>query len=241
MEGSLERAFRLLAALVLDHGQHSIEEVSASSGLPSSTAYRLARMMVERKLIVKIGRGRYVPAFNIAAAGGNEAAQRALAEVARPVLRAFARQHGLITHLGVFSGDMITYIVKEGDQRATLFTREGMQLEAYCSAVGKMMLAQLSESRLDDYLATGPFVALTPQTIIDIDCIRAHLREIRSADFAIDHREVAEDLVCIAVPVRSADHGTVAAISCSRRSPWQPSSDIIGLLRIAAADIAVKL
>ena len=133
---------------------------------------------------------------------------------------------------------MVSYIVKEGDPDATLFTREAMQLEAYCSAVGKLLLAQLSDERLSEYLATAPFVALTPYTITEPDEIRRHLVEIRSAGFAVDDREVADDLVCIAVPVRLASDEVVAAISCSRRSPWEASPPLVKSMRQAAEEIA---
>ena len=52
---------------------------------------------------------------------------------------------------------MVTYLIKEDAPGAALFTREGMQLEAYCSAVGKLLLSEIPTAELDAYLGDAPF------------------------------------------------------------------------------------
>ena len=71
-----------------------------------------------------------------------------------------AKRTGLTVHLGVFEGDMVTYLVKAAGVTDVL-TQEGMQLEAYCSGIGKVLLAFLPLDEREQYLAGGPFVRLT--------------------------------------------------------------------------------
>jgi DNA-binding IclR family transcriptional regulator len=113
--------------------------------------------------------------------------------------------------------DMVTYLSKEHGGGPTLFTRSGTQLEAYCSAIGKVLLAALPDSELDRYLGAGEFVALTPKTICSPAELRKELGAIRSADFAIDAGEVLEDLRCVAVPIRDRQKHMVAAVSVSEK------------------------
>ncbi|WP_257555252.1 IclR family transcriptional regulator C-terminal domain-containing protein [Sphingobium sp. CFD-2] len=83
------------------------------------------------------------------------------AEIARPLIRKLAKSVGHTVHLGVLEGDMTTYLVKEGRVDDGLLTREDMQLESYCSGIGKVLLAYLSEADRQRYLSGGPFVRLT--------------------------------------------------------------------------------
>jgi IclR family transcriptional regulator, acetate operon repressor len=139
-----------------------------------------------------------------------------LARISRPILRKLARESGQTAHLGVLTGDMVTYLVKEQGRAAPIFTREGMKLEAYCSGIGKVLLSDLVAERLEDYLSGEPFVALTHRTLTDPEKLRREFARVRKNNFAVDNREVADDLHCIAVPVRDSRGRVVAAVSLSK-------------------------
>ena len=161
--------------------------------------------------------------------------------MARPVIRRLAMESQAAAHLGVLDGDMVTYLIKEIPPGRDLFTREGMQLEAYCSAVGKMLLAHLPDSALDSYFSGGPLVPLTPRTMTDEARLREHLASVRGNGHAIDDQEIAEDLVCVAVPVRSAGGAVIAAISCSMTTPGFQLDRTVDLLREAGTMIEARL
>lgn len=55
---------------------------------------------------------------------------------------------------------MVTSLLKAGSVPDTLFTKETMQQEAYCSGLGKVLLSGLGKDRLETYLAGGPFIRL---------------------------------------------------------------------------------
>ncbi len=110
---------------------------------------------------------------------------------------------------------MTTYLVKEGDADSASFTREDMQLESYCSGIGKVLLAHLSEADQERYLSGGPFVPLTPNTIVDPHQLRDHLRKVRALGYAIDDSEIAPELTCMAVPVLKSDRSVRLALSAS--------------------------
>jgi hypothetical protein len=82
----------------------------------------------------------------------------------------------------------------------------------------KKALAALPERERDEYLATGPFPALTDRTIIQPAALRGELVLVRSQGHAVDDGEIAEGLHCIAAPIRTPDGRVLAAISASRHS-----------------------
>lgn len=147
---------------------------------------------------MRVDRGRYAGGERLKILAARISPHARLIEIARPVLRRLARQLGATAHLGMFENDMVTYLVKEGGHN--VFTREHGQLEAYCTGIGKALLAQLPEQAVQAYLRT-PLVRLTPQTIVDPDVLRRALVEARIRKFALDDREMEDDLCCVAVPL----------------------------------------
>lgn len=114
-----------------------------------------------------------------------------------------------------------------------------MQLEAYCSGNGKILLANLPERDREAYLASGPFPALTKSTITDPALLRRELKTIASQGYALDAEEIVEGLACVAVPIRKSDGSTPAAISISRGTSGRRWDDatLLDLLWPAAAAI----
>ncbi len=214
---NIGRAPGLLIRILRDQGRVSLRRQAEALGIPLSTAYRLAAQLHEAGLISRNGRGYFSAGLELARLTEGIRPARVTAEAARPHLQRLARRLRLTVHLGIFEEDMVTYLSKVHGGGPTLFTRSGTQLEAYCSAIGKVLLAALPDSQLDRYLGAGQFVALTPKTICSPEELRKELGAIRSADFAIDAGEVLEDLRCTAVPIRDRQKHRVAAVSVARK------------------------
>lgn len=225
-----DRTLALLTALVRDGGASPLRMIAAELGLPSSTVHRMASLLIQRGLIVRVGRGQYGPGLALVDLAASADSARILTEAARPLLSRLARRSGATAHLGVWDHDMVTYLVKEEGRNSGLFTQEGGQLEAYCSAIGKVLLAHLDPDGQEAYLAAGPFIALTERTVIRPDRIRRMIAVVKTAGYAVDVQEIAEDLCCMAVPVRRWDGGVVAAISLSwmgrEKPPLRPPPEL---------------
>src|SRR3546814_16531480 len=101
---------------------------------------------------------------------------------------------------------MMTYLIKEGDAQDHTLSRQGMQLEAYCTGLGKALLAHMPETERHDYLSSGTFVPLTPNTLTTPEALSAELDRIRRYGYALDEQEIVKDLGCIAVPIQPDGH-----------------------------------
>ncbi|MGA0604470.1 IclR family transcriptional regulator [Phenylobacterium sp. VNQ135] len=219
----------------------SLREVAADLRIPASTAYRLISVFESRGLLARIGSGKYAAGGAVAQVAGLTDFNSLVAAMSRPILRKLASQLARTIHLGVLEEDMVTYLVKEGVHSELLFTREGMQLEAYCSGIGKILLADLHEQRLSQYLGSGEFVALTKHTITSPDQIREELETVRALGYAFDNAEVDEDLYCAAVPVRDGNGRVVAAISASGKNTRCDDLDLIEALKQSAGEVSARL
>ncbi len=233
---TLDKALDLLLALGADRGQRPFAQVACDVGLPFSTARRFGAVLESRGLIIRQQAGRYLPGPALLEIGEAMPRRRVFADLVRPILSLLSRQAGMTAHLGILEDQMVTYVCKAGEG---VFTREGMQLEAYCSGVGKVLLASLSQAELDQYLAAGALVALTPRTIIDPGQLRDELFQVRQQGWAIEDGEVIEGLACMAIPVRDHEGRVWAAVSISgsqhRFSPRVRARQLLQLTKAAEA------
>lgn len=235
---ALDRALDLLELIARHDGKLPLDAIASSIGIPLSTAYRLVGRFEARGLVARVDRGRYRLGLSAAVLAQRLDPTALLAEIARPPIRKLARATARTGHLGVFEADMVTYLIKEGG-RHNLLTREMMQLEAYCSAIGKVLLAYQDDEARERYLAAGPFVALTERTITDPSRLRDHLVEVRDQGHAIDDGEVADGLFCVAIPIRRRDGTVIAALSSSASDDRAEGrvEDLLTALRLCAAEI----
>lgn len=241
--GMLDKALLVLNEILAGHGARSLAGASQKLGIPLSTMHRLVATFERHGFLIRAGRGHFVPGITLMRLGTSSHLNEVLAQIGRPLLKKLARQTGHAAHLGVLEGDMVTYLVKEALPKTHLFTREAMQLEAYCSGIGKVLLASLSTEARDRYMASGPFVPLTANTITDADALRAELGMVGVSGYAIDNAEIADRLRCVAVPLRH-DCAVIAALSLSCVADiLEPSFVKNGLaaLRDCARQIEAKL
>lgn len=214
---SLTRTLDTLELIVRSGPVRTVTSIADELGQPVATVHRQVRTLVEAGFLARLHNGRHAPGPRLAAMVRHVDEAELAVGVAAPVLADLACRLGSVMQLGTFENDMVTYRVKAGRGSASLFTRVGMQLEAYCSGIGKVLLAHLPSDARESYLASGPFPALTPRTIVDPAQLRDELVRVRERGYAIDDGEIAPGLRCIAVPVTHPDGRVLAAISASGR------------------------
>ncbi|MBJ7418293.1 MAG: IclR family transcriptional regulator, partial [Niveispirillum sp.] len=172
-----------------------------------------AQDLTRHSYLIRLGRGRYRLGPALLSLSAGLRLEDMLVDVARPLVQDLARDCRACVHLGSFDGEMVTYLLKRGFGREKIFSAEGMQLEAYCSGIGKVLLAHLPATDRARYLAGGPFVALTPRTITDPARLGAELDRVQAQGWALDDEEILTGLRCAAVPVRDGAGTVIAALS----------------------------
>ncbi len=95
---------------------------------------------------------------------------------------------------------------------------EDMSSHSYCTAVGKILLASLSDSELDSYLHHTPLQRLTPHTLCTPQLVKDELRKVKSQGYAETRDEFCEGLSAVAVPVRDPWGNIVASVGASAPS-----------------------
>lgn len=227
----------MLEAVLADRDGRSVSAIAASIGLPRATAHRQIATLLQDDYLARLANGRLVAGPRLLALVQLVDHKQVIVAAAAPVLHRLAERLACVVQLGTLENDMVTYRIKTGQRAGDFFTRVGLQLEAYCTGIGKVLLAHLPDREREAYLATGPFPALTARTITDPEHLRAELASVHARGFARDDEEIAEGLVCLAVPVRNPDGDVAAAISASRSAAMLrgvPDDALLEHLRAAA-------
>jgi IclR family transcriptional regulator, acetate operon repressor len=237
---SLSRALAMLEAIIAEGASRSVAAIARDLGVPVATAHRQVASLVAEGYLARQGKGFHVAGPRLLQLLGQVDEKQVIANCAASVLHRLAGQLGCVVQLGTLEADMVTYRIKTGEGAGDLFTRVGMQLEAYCSGIGKVLLAWLPAADREAYLATGPFPPLTARTITEPAALRRELVKVREQGFAMDDGEIAEGLQCVAVPLRSPDGRVLAALSASRGAAQVaaiPFDAILADMRLAAAEV----
>ncbi|MCZ4344203.1 IclR family transcriptional regulator [Sphingomonadaceae bacterium G21617-S1] len=228
---TLAKGLELFRLIADDEGRSRISVLARDLLLPRTTLHRLLGELMRHGMIMRIGHGRYAVGVMLVELDAAPRFNEHLVAISRPHLQSLADEYYGSAHLGVLENAMVTYLVKAGDiGRGADFIREGGQLEAYCSGVGKVLLASRTPKYIDAYLADGPFVPFTERTIITTEGLSKCLDTVKRQGWASDDEEASVGLQCLAVPITRPGRRPVAAISFSR----------LGILTLGESDLLTK-
>jgi IclR family KDG regulon transcriptional repressor len=214
---SIGRAFAILEEVARNRDGIGLADLSKRVGLHNSTTFHLVRTMVSLGYIrqikdskrYRIGR----PLFALAASALDE---MEMVSMATPVLDDLARETGESSHFAARMGDTVVVMARtSGPSAFQLAERVGVVRPAYCTALGKIILAALRPDQLERYLERIELKPLTPSTITEPRRLRKEIDEVRSAGIAFDDGEFDGEVRCAAMAVRDFSGQVVGAIGIS--------------------------
>lgn len=140
-----------------------------------------------------------------------------LVERARPILRALMHDTGETANLGIEKSGMVLFLSQvETHESIRAFFPPGTLSQMHASGIGKALLAQMDDTRLDRWFDGNRIrEAFTEHTIVKQDELRHELRVIRDRGYAIDAEERNIGMRCIAAPVFDLNREAIAGISVS--------------------------
>lgn len=198
-------------------GDVGVTEVGRAMGMHKSTASRLLSTMEIKGYVSRDKEsGRYTLGTRIVELAKTKLDQMDLRAHARPFLEELVEKTNETAHLAIPNHGQIIYIDKV-DTPQTLMMRSKIGYRAFlhCTALGKAILAILSDEEVDVLLREQGMPRLTPATITDILALKEHLRRVKTQGFAIDDEEHEEGIRCAASSIRDYTGHVVGAISVS--------------------------
>jgi DNA-binding IclR family transcriptional regulator len=236
----LERVFALLDSFTLDEPELTLAELASRTGIPKSTVHRLARLLVEQRLLKRTAAG-FSLGIRLFELGELVGDRRELRDVSLPVLEDLFEQTHEVVHLGALEGTEVLYFLKiVGYKAFPLPSRAGGRWPVHACALGKVLLA-FGPGDPQAILAAAGMEPLTHYTITDLRRLLQQLTVVRSEGVAFEHQEAVLGNSCVAAPILDSVSYPVAAVSLSGPPLRLRPAERAPLVRRAAAEISREL
>jgi DNA-binding IclR family transcriptional regulator len=230
---SIDRALDILEAFTAEQPELELNDLCERIGLPKSTVFRILSVLEHRDYVQRDGDSSpYRIGFRAFQVGNRYLSGRTVMGATHPLMKELAsRFPQSAAHLAVLSPTetRIVYVDIVSLNATLPLNPVGSSHYAHCTALGKCLLAGLSEEALARRLAHIELPQLTAHTITDVEKLSAQLQQIREQGYAMDDEESLMGNLCVAVPVKDRRGVTVAALSTShaKRAMAKDISEII--------------
>ena len=214
---SVERALQILDLFNDQATELKITEISKQMGLSKSTLHSLLKtLQLHGYIDQNPENGKYRLGMKLVERGHFVVGTMDIRQKAKSWLTTLSQETGQTTHLGILDGNEGVYIEKiEGKQAAIAYSRIGRRLPVHATAIGKVLLAWLSEEECAAVLEGYVYQGFTSSTLTSRASLLAALQETRSNGYAMDNEENEPGVRCIAVPVWNHESRVIAALSLS--------------------------
>ncbi|HYM44941.1 MAG TPA: IclR family transcriptional regulator [Solirubrobacteraceae bacterium] len=241
---SLERGLAILACFTPQHPTLGIADIASELGMSRSTTHRYVTTLVALGYVEQVANRKYRLGLHVTDLGLSALNATGLREHAHPFLDELCRRLSYSVSLAVLDGPEILYVdrvrsFRRGQIRIDLGLQPGSRLPAYCTAMGKLLLAHLPRQDLNQTLSEMQLLRRAPNTITSKSELRTELEQTLDAGIALEDEENAPRLVGIAAPVRDQSEQAVAAIDLTAHASMirvEELADALGPHLIATAD-----
>jgi IclR family KDG regulon transcriptional repressor len=243
---SVRNALRLLCAFTPSEPELGVSELARRLGIGKSTVHRLLGTLKDEGFVEQnTVTGRYALGLRLLDLGAQAAGRLDLHESASPYVEDLRNRTGETVQIAVLDNHEVVYVERrESPRRLRLFGQIGRRNAAHCTSTGKLLLAFLSPSELDQRLGDRPLEAKTPYTITDPAALRQEFAKIRGRGYSTNVNESEIGIASIAAPIRDATGAVIAAISVAgplSRFEGPPARTFIAATTEAGRGISERL
>lgn len=228
---SVDRALQILALFSHRSPVLGVTDISRALGLSKGTVHGLIRTLLKQGFLQqdlpsrKYRLGLKIYELGIILAGTLEINQKAAG-----LINQLSKATQRIVRVAIWDGDsMVITCDATPRPRAVLPHQFGPRVHAYCSAIGKAVLAFLDEGSVKGYIERTELIAFTDATITDPERLYADLDAIRNRGYAVDRQEAVQGLICVGAPVFNRDGQVAGSISLSGSAQRMDENKIVEL------------
>lgn len=225
---SLARGLSVLAALGRLGPAPSVSRIAVETKLARAVVTRCLHTLV-RCGYVEVEDGRYSAKPHVLSLAQSYLSDSSLPTRAQPILEELRDALGESCSLGVLDGTDVVYVARASLARIMAITLHvGSRLPAHLTSMGRVLLAGLPDSEIEDHLARADMTKRTPFTIADRSALRSELRRVAAQGFALVDQELEIGLRSIGVPVRGKSDRIVASINIGANAARTSIEDLTG-------------
>ena len=238
---SLERGLRVIAAFGEESPLLTVSETACRAEISRAAARRFLRTLKQIGYVASDDDQRYYLKPSVMALGYSYLSSLRIDQIALPALTSMMEKIGTSCSMAVLSDAEIVYIARvDKQQPLRVSIRVGERLPAFSTALGRVLLSELTDAEVAAILKKTHFRKFTSDTIIDPARLLAIIKEVRRKGWASVVNQQIQGWASVAIPIRNAQRQIVAAINSSAQNQRSQSSLVdlsLPVLRSAAAEI----
>jgi IclR family pca regulon transcriptional regulator len=242
---SLARGLAVVRAFSDQRRSLTIAQISHKTGIPRA-AVRRCLYTLKRLGYADSEANNFFLKPKILSLGYSYLSSTPLTVSAQPCLNNISRSLNESCSLAVLENDEVLYVARSATSRVmSIAVGTGSRLPAYCTSLGRVLLAGMPEEAVRHYLDTVKLRAFTERTVVSPVRLREILSEVRVSGYSVVEEELEVGLRSIAVPVRGASGVVHAALNvgaqATRVSTRQMEEDFLPVLLRGAQELSVLL
>lgn len=242
---SLARGLAVIKAFSDQRRSLTIAQISHRTGIPRA-AVRRCLYTLRQLGYVDSEANNFSLKPKILTLGYSYLSSTPLTVSAQPCLNGISRALNESCSLAVLDEDEVLYVSRSATSRImSVALNTGSRLPAYCTSLGRVLLAHLSEEALATYFSRTELKAYTERTVVNAKRLEEILAEVRGAGYALVEEELEIGLRSIAVPVRGASGNVIAALNigaqATRVSAKKMKDEFLPVLLRGAQELSVLL
>ena len=212
---SRSHGLAVIRAFNAAHPQQTLSEVALHTGLTRAGARRILLTLQTLGYVASDGK-HFQLTPRILELGFAYLSSLPIWNLAGPFVSEFVQQVQESSSVAVLDGSDVVYVMREQTQKIMRISLVvGSRLPAYCSSLGRVLLAGLPPEQAQEILAQSPLRAITRYTQTDIQAITATLQQVREQGWCLVDQELEEGLISMAAPLTNKAGKVVAAINVS--------------------------
>jgi IclR family transcriptional regulator, pca regulon regulatory protein len=232
---SLERGLAILRCFTPERPVLGIADIADELGMSRSTTHRYVITLVALGYLEQGASRKYRLGLGVTDLGMSALNSTGLREHAHPYLEELRQQSTYTTSLAVLDETDILYIdrVRSFRRKQSLLDLDlqaGSRLPAYCTAMGKLLLANLPATEQRELIASMKLTKHGPHMVKSKKALSEELDKILAEGFAVNDQELAAGLYSIAAPVRNEARDVVAAINLTAHSSMISLEEMVDAL-----------
>jgi IclR family pca regulon transcriptional regulator len=220
---SVERGLAILECFTPERPVLGIADLADELGMSRSTTHRYVLTLTALGYLVQGAQRKYRLGLGVTDLGMSALSSTSLREHARSHLEELSRRAPYTLAIAVLDGPELMYVdriggTRRGQHLIDLGLDAGSHLPVYCSAMGKLLVANLPAGEQRGLIAELTLRKRGPNTIVSKSALCDALAQILERGLAVGDEELAPGLYEIAAPVRSETHEVLAAVSMQAHS-----------------------
>jgi IclR family pca regulon transcriptional regulator len=225
--GGLMKGLKVIEAFTADRTRLSIAEAAEAAGLDRATARRCLLTLAEGGYADYDGKF-FTLTPRVLRLGTGCLAAMPLPRVVQPILDRLSQEIGESTSVSILDDTEIVYVARAAQRRVmSIALMPGSRLPAYCTSMGRVLLAALTPVEAEAVLARSQRLPRTDRTVTDLAVLMDVISHTRRQGYAAIDQEVEIGLRSLAVPLCNARGQTVAALNLGLAASGESMASII--------------